>query len=77
MHLSTLSPPPPNDNITAIRLREIVCDIHSDRNTGKKKALPENHSARIFMARKQPLISFNIESCFSAANSRSAITKNR
>jgi hypothetical protein len=33
--------------------------------------------SRIFIARKAPLILFNIESCFGAANSRSAVTKKR
>ena len=32
-HRSIPSSPPPNDDITAIRLREIVCDIHSDRKS--------------------------------------------
>jgi hypothetical protein len=29
MHLPTLSPSLPNEDITAIRLQEIGCDIHS------------------------------------------------
>ena len=28
-HLSTLTPPSPDDNIKNIRLREVVCEMHS------------------------------------------------
>ncbi len=34
MHLSALSPTPPDEDITIIRLPEIVCDIHPDRERG-------------------------------------------
>jgi hypothetical protein len=39
MHFSALSSPPLNDDITAIRLREILCDIHRPERQAHQRLL--------------------------------------
>ena len=45
MHLSTVSPPPPNDDITTFQLREIARNIHSDWESRIDFRKGEKHSA--------------------------------